>query len=215
MCKSSIVPGAAELYSAHPDVFLVATCLKYKPVRDVFEAAALETLGFHAKRGNATRKRPASSAGLQSGTGVPPPLPANVWHRVWVAFLARLRTGAHDGLVEEWTVNYGRGRRQQPWHWLVRWGVVRAAALDDPGTLVLGRTAYSPMLPAKVVGVDFMAGVRSMAGAVWSCQVRPSGTKRRQSMRARGGHVALCGEPRWQTQGLSTPRTGWSACRTC
>jgi hypothetical protein len=182
------VPGAAALYAAHPDVFLVTACLKYKPIRDMFEAAVLGTLGGCAKRGQVACKRPASatspkaaheasSASPRAGHESPAPLPPHVWRKVWAAFLGRLRTDARVGVLDEWAVNYGRGRGQPPWQWLVRWGVLRVTTHDDPGAVVLGRTAYSEGLPTTVAGADFMASVTSMVGAVWLCQSRPPGTQ--------------------------------------
>ena len=218
-----------DLYTRHPDIYLVTTCLKYGPVRDVFEAAALATVGSRAApaAGAVAWQRPAAPASWRvARNGAPEPLSPVEWLRLWNDFLERLRTDLAENSLAEWTHNYGRGRAQQPWQWLVRWGVLSLARHSAQprrrDELLLGSTKYRNALPLKAPAT-FMEGVSRMVGAVWSCQTRPPATERPEPP---GASVRGCSRGfrrRWaresrlrrHARGQPLPRTGRSACKSC
>ena len=184
-------PGDADLYLSHPDVYIVVACLKYGPVRQAFQDAALEELAgdlartpqkLSRGRGVANPERESKPARSErqerqesrAGSPAPPaPLPPARLFRMFLSMLSALR--GCERQIADWTQHYGRGRGQQPWGWLVRWNVVERCEEHDPGAQRLGGVHYRPRTPGEAAGG--LAGLAALEPVVWACQLRPSGAR--------------------------------------
>ena len=185
-------PGDADLYLSHPDVCIVVACLKYGPVRQAFQDAALEELAgdlartpqkLSRGRGVANPERQSKPAHSErqerqesrAGSPAPPaPLPPARLFRMFLSMLSALRV--RERQIADWTQHYGRGRGQQPWGWLVRWNVVERCEEHDRGAQRLGGTHYRPRTPGEAAGG--LAGLAALVPVVWACQLRPRGPGR-------------------------------------
>ena len=180
-------PGEAVLYVSHPDVYVVVACLKYGPVRQAFEDAALEELAGDLTRTPQKLARGRGSANPESegkerrerqqsrGSSPAPPAalqPARLF-RMFLGMLDRLQ--GRERQIADWTQNYGRGRGQQPWGWLVRWNVVERCEERDRGARRLGGTHYRPRTAGDAAGG--LAGLAALVPVLWACQLRPRGAQ--------------------------------------